>query len=177
MSPLHFTIFNLQFSIPIPKVPSGDTSISAGSSEARATPRDPSPHSKASRQGCQPLAATSTTHPPAPRRWHPFRMLDFESTDSRRVARASLDAGLMDEMPPASNCDGSTHRRPLIFVCGRESLTDGFGFDFPPHSGQCGASFLRRFRTNVHPTPLHSVHAGHISILFAMKEATIRRVP
>ena len=28
--------------------------MSAGSSEARATPRDPSPHPKASRQGCHP---------------------------------------------------------------------------------------------------------------------------
>ena len=56
------------------------------------------------------------------------------------------------------------------FLCVAENRSQtGLALTSRPIPVTVGHRFSRRFRTNVHPTPLHSVHAGHISILLGLK--------
>ena len=60
---------------------------------------------------------------------------------------------------------------------GAPARWDGFVFDFPPHFRHCAPPLSSPAGTNVHPTPLHSVHSGHISTLFAQVNLPISMKP
>ena len=59
---------------------------------------------------------------------------------------------------------------------GAPARWDGFVFDFPPHFRHCAPPLSSPAGTNVHPTPLHSVHSGHISTLFAEEMRVLRAI-